>query len=348
MDWQTALLAAAALGAVAAFVALRRRRGAAQTAERRRPTPLAPSLTPPVEGDLTVVLQGGVGSARMHYLIAGAPASEAPPLVLIHGLGGSIRHFSGTLMPELAQTHRVVAFDRPGYGASTRPAEGAARLQEQAAALRSAVQQLGLSRPVLVGHSFGGAVALAYALDYPEDASGLVLLAPAAFPFRMKPPLSDQTVDSAAMRRALAYTIGPLVARKNAETTVNVAFAPQKPPADYAEAGGGRLAHRPSQLEATMEDGALLRPDLAALAARYPRLKAPAAMLFGMADQILTYEDHGPPLKRAAPHVILRTLDGVGHMLPFVAEADCIEMIRSVAGSKEARRRWRGEALADA
>ncbi len=344
MDWTTALILAGALGAAAVLLILviraRRRRAHLGLAAKDA----APALRQPpaVEGDVTVVLPSGAATARIHYVVAGPVDAEAPPIALIHGLGGSIRHFTGTLMPELARAHRVVAFDRPGYGLSTRPQEGAARLRDQAAILRSALQQLGLARPVLVGHSFGGGVALAYALAHPEDASGLALLAPAVFPFSMKPPLPDKTVDSPALRRTLAYTVGPVMARRNAETTLGAAFGPQTPPDDYETAGGGAYALRPSQLEAMMEDGSILRPDLEALAPGYRGLKAPIAVLFGMADQILTYEDHGPPLKRAAPHVTLRTLDGVGHMLPFVARDACLETIREVALSKEALRRWRG------
>lgn len=357
MDWTIALILAVALGAVALLI-LRARKTKAPRAPKvpksEQPEPAldaarpaeAPArrLPPPVEGDLTVVAPGGRASARIHYLIAGPQEADAPPVALIHGLGGSIRHFSSTLIPELARERRVVAFDRPGYGLSTRPPEGgAAHLADQAAILRSAMLQLGVQRPVLVGHSFGGGVALAYALDHPDDVSGVALLAPSVFPFRMKPPLPDNTVDSPAMRWTLAYTVGPLMARKNAESTLAAAFGPQTPPSDYSTEGGGAYALRPSQLEAMMEDGSILRPDLAELAPRYGALKAPVAMLFGMADQILTYEDHGPPLKRAAPHVTLKTLDGVGHMLPFVEPQACLDIIRQVSDSPEARRRWRSE-----
>lgn len=269
------------------------------------------------------------------------PADAETPLLLVHGLGGTTRHFTSTIMPALAARRRVIAFDRPGYGLSTRPAQGAARLTDQAAILRAALTELGAERPVLVGHSLGGAVALAYALDHPDEVAGLALLAPAVFPFRNKPPLPDETVDHAAMRRTLAYTLGPIMARKNAEQTLAVAFGPQRPPADYASMGGGAYAYRPSQIEAMMEDASILRPELAEMTARYRTLKMPISMLFGKADQILTFEDHGPPLAALAPQVELRTLDDMGHMLPFTAPEAAIALVRDVARSPDALRRWR-------
>ncbi|MCI4666174.1 MAG: alpha/beta hydrolase [Neomegalonema sp.] len=347
MDWIEVLgiaLGAAAIAA-AAIAIVRARRGrafepTAPAAEPTTPAPREPISRPAVEGEIDVETPGGL--ARIHFLTLGARDAKLPPIVLIHGLGGSIRHFADTIAPQLGADHHVVAFDRPGYGHSTRPSRGAASLSEQAAVLRQALARLEIERPVLVGHSFGGGVALAFALAYPETVSGVVLLAPAIYPFRMKPPLPDQTVDSPAARRMIAWTVGPMMARKNADMFLEAAFGPQSPPSDYETVGGGAFAARPSQIEATMEDGAILRPDLAAQSVRYGELAPPISILFGLADRIVTFEEHGPPLKAVAPHVELHTLEGVGHMLPFAAPDACVARIRAVAGSAAALKRWRG------
>lgn len=260
---------------------------------------------------------------KLHYVRLGPTENAAdpparPPILMIHGLGGSLRHFTATIADDLARDHRVFAIDRPGAGYSERPAAGAAHLVDQARLLGAALDALEeTAPPLLIGHSFGGAVALSYALQRPV--AGLLLLAPATHRFRIKPPLPDRTIDSAWARRLIAYTVGPQGIAKTRAQNLGVAFGPQAEPAEFAVAGGGRLMMRPSQINAVFEDGALLRGDLDVQAPNYGEIKAPILVLFGDQDRMLNAQDHGPPLQRKAPQTELRRLQGLGHMLPFAA-----------------------------
>ena len=105
------------------------------------------------------------GGFKLHYLEQGS----GPPIVMIHGLGGQLRNFH-YLLDDLATDHRVVLMDRPGAGYS-RPSQPGPRTH--ARALLALMDALGIERPLLVGHSMGGAVALALALEHPERVSGL-------------------------------------------------------------------------------------------------------------------------------------------------------------------------------
>ncbi|MBV9892246.1 MAG: alpha/beta fold hydrolase, partial [Rhizobacter sp.] len=127
--WATAAIAGAA--ATAAWVARRARR-----AERAQPP----------EGRI-LHLDG----VRLHVVERG----EGPPVVLIHGNLVTHRDFDASgIVERLARTHRVIAFDRPGYGHSSRPRDRLWTPSAQAALLHAALRRLGVERPVIVGHSW--------------------------------------------------------------------------------------------------------------------------------------------------------------------------------------------------
>jgi pimeloyl-ACP methyl ester carboxylesterase len=114
-----------------------------------------------------------VDGVRLHYVDRG----EGPVVVLFHGDGVMLQDFdvSGVL-PLAAEQHRVIAFDRPGYGYSERPRSTIWTPAAQAELIASALKKIGVERAVVVGHSWGTLVALAMALDHPGVVSGLVLL----------------------------------------------------------------------------------------------------------------------------------------------------------------------------
>jgi pimeloyl-ACP methyl ester carboxylesterase len=97
--------------------------------------------------------------------------------VLLHGLGGSALNWV-EIAPRLARSHRVVALDLPGHGASPRLTD-ANGLPAFVAAVAAALEDLGVSSALVAGHSFGGQMALALAAQRPELVLGLVLVAPA-------------------------------------------------------------------------------------------------------------------------------------------------------------------------
>ena len=97
--------------------------------------------------------------------------------IFVHGLGAQLLQFRHPLFDRLGG-YRLIALDRPGSGYSVRARGASARLTEQARVIRRFIETLGLEKPLLVGHSLGGMVALATALDHPRAISGIALLAP--------------------------------------------------------------------------------------------------------------------------------------------------------------------------
>ena len=105
---------------------------------------------------------------RIHYVEAG----EGRPIVFIHGLGAQFHQFRHPLFGRLADSYRLVALDRPGSGYSVRaPAPARASASRRASSSRF-IDRLGLEKPLLVGHSLGGMVALAIAIEHPGQTVG--------------------------------------------------------------------------------------------------------------------------------------------------------------------------------
>src|SRR5262245_8250096 len=112
-----------------------------------------------------------IDDTRLRYLDSGA----GTPVVLLHGNGSMIEDIASCGIME-APGYRFVAFDRPGFGHSERPRGRAWGPSEQAGLFLRAIAELGIRRPIVVGHSWGTLVALAMALESPDEVAGLVLL----------------------------------------------------------------------------------------------------------------------------------------------------------------------------
>ncbi len=268
---------------------------------------------------------------RIHVLDKGA----GPPVVLIHGLSGQMGNFTHSLVDRLAGDFRVVAFDRPGSGYSTRSSKSPAGVRAQAATLAKAIRAMKLERPVIVGHSLGGAVALAIALDDPDCAGALALIAPVTQPVATPPAVfRGLVIRSALIRRFVAWTLATpasLVARSVALKQV---FAPDTPPADFATVGGGLLGLRPSNVYAASSDMVAANDDLEAMTRRYASIRVPIGILYGRGDRILDPRAQGEPMKEKIPSLDFELIDG-GHMLPVTAPDAVAGFIRRMAKAKE-------------
>lgn len=271
------------------------------------------------------------GGVSIHYWERGAATGDGPPVVLIHGANGNLRDWTFSIAPRIAERRRVIAMDRPGLGYSERPTEGGSDPRVQARSLRGAADALGAERPILVGHSWGAAVALAWALERPDDVAGVVVVSGVANPYTGAAKFFGALgVDDLIVSLYSEY-LKSTVDDGGVERFVQRVFRPQTPPPGYAEYVGGPLALRQSSLRANAEDIADLNDALLEMAEGYASLRTPVELLHGTED-FISVDAQSQPLSEILPNARLTLLEGVGHMAHHADTDALIAAIDRLAG----------------
>jgi pimeloyl-ACP methyl ester carboxylesterase len=253
-----------------------------------------------------------IEGSRLHYVDRGS----GPAIVMVHGLGGQLRNFTYALTELLERDHRVIVVDRPGSGYSTAKPGTTPGVRDQGRLIARFVDKLGLAKPLVVGHSLGGAVALAAALAAPGRLGGLALLAPLTQPQDDVPKVFRLLQrDSAFARAAVARTAAVPLGRLTQRATLAAVFKPDPAPADFPTRGGGLLALRPANVEANSYEITAARDDMDAIVPRYGELSLPVRILFGRDDNLLDPDFHGRRTAAMLPNGRFEETEG-GHMLP--------------------------------
>ncbi|WP_240789470.1 alpha/beta fold hydrolase [Pseudooceanicola onchidii] len=264
-----------------------------------------------------------VGGHPVHYVQKGT----GPDLVLIHGASGNTRDFTFALVDQLTDRYRVTVFDRPGLGHTPRLAARGVTLADQADLLVRASRALRLDRPIVLGQSFGGAVAMTWAVDHPDDISAVVDVSGATYPWPGDLDRLYATMAKPVIGPALAWTIGAWVSRGYIDRAIAGVFAPQNEPSGYASYIGAPLVIRPHSLIANAQQRTELREELRALAPRYGTLTLPIEIVHGDADDTVSLRIHSEALANDVPSARLTVLPGIGHMPHHVAQAEVIAAI---------------------
>ncbi|HWK45740.1 MAG TPA: alpha/beta hydrolase [Stellaceae bacterium] len=269
-----------------------------------------------------------MGAVRLHYVDRGV----GRPVVYLHGAGGMVQDFASSGLAVAAQRYRTIAIDRPGYGHSTRTRNEQAGLKRQAALIHDALARLGVERPILIGHSWGGALALAYALEFPADIAGLVLLAGWSHPARHATVMLMSLPAAPLIGDLMGRTVLSSFARSMARDVLAKIFAPNPVPASFENFPIG-LSIRPSQLRANAEDLRRLNLTVARLQHRYHQITVPVEIVTGDKDQIVDHRQHALRLAAALPQARLTLLPGVGHMVHHVAPEAVLAALDRVAAA---------------
>jgi pimeloyl-ACP methyl ester carboxylesterase len=187
-------------------------------------------------------------------------------------------------------------------------------VEVQARIIRDALDKLGIKKPVLVGHSWGGSLVLAAAVAYEKDLAGIVLLAPAAYPtvsrewWSLLPhvPLIGNLV---------VNRLTPFLGRAMVRKSLQQAYDPQDVQEDYVEQSL-ELWIQPDHIRACAYDEWTLGASLTGLSKHYRDIEVPVVIVTGSADRLLNPEEHAYPLHKAIKNSKLVVLPETGHQLP--------------------------------
>jgi pimeloyl-ACP methyl ester carboxylesterase len=299
--------AAAALGAVALYTS--------------RKTHEAEQKYPPIGRFLTV------DGVRLHYIERG----QGEPLVLIHGNGTLIQDFTiNSLVDRLSERFRVIVFDRPGYGYSTRPRH-LWTPRAHATLFEHALAQLGVEQAIVLGHSWGTMVAVSLALQAPDLVRSLVLLSGYYFPTARMDVALNTPLAVPGIGDAMRHTISPPLARLMLPGGIRAMFAPAPVPEHFDRLFPKALMVRPIQLRASAEDAALMTPSVMELEQHYRELKMPVVILTGGDDKIVDVDRQSRRLHKEIPQSEFIALPGLGHMVHHLAPDQVIKAIDRAA-----------------
>ncbi len=275
----------------------------------------------PPEGEFVTV-----NGLQVHAVVMGS----GPDLVLIHGSSGNTRDFTFSFADKVKDRYRVIIFDRPGLGWSDR-LHGAEGIHEQAAQLRDAARALGAEKPVVLGQSYGAAIALAWALDAPESLSAVVNVAGPSHPWSGPLPRLYRVNSSTLGSLFAVPLLTAFVQRDYVDRSIAEVFEPQDMPADYPDYIGSGLTLRRDALRANASHRASLRNEITALAPRYADFPVPLEIVHGDADTTVSLTIHAETMVRDTDQARLTVLPGVGHMPHHTHAEDVIAAIDRAA-----------------
>jgi pyruvate dehydrogenase E2 component (dihydrolipoamide acetyltransferase) len=236
-----------------------------------------------------------VGGRKISYAGAG---TDGDVILLVHGYGGD-RNSWLFLQEPLAARHRVYALDLPGHGTSAKDV-GDGTLEMLADAVSGVLEAVGAERAHLVGHSLGGAVALAFAARDPGRVASLTLIAPAGFGAEINAGYLRGFAD-AQSRRELKPVVVQLFADESLVTRQLVDDLLAYKRLDGVDQALHALAD-------TLLDGDVQRGDSAALLAAVGDAM-PVTVVWGRADQVIPAAQ-AESVAGAVRHLV----DGAGHM----------------------------------
>ncbi|SFM14695.1 alpha/beta fold hydrolase [Shimia aestuarii] len=268
-----------------------------------------------------------VDGHAVHAVVMG----EGPDLVLIHGASGNARDFTHALAPALAADYRVIVFDRPGLGYTERINKTGATIRQQAGLFIKAAEQLGAKSPIVVGHSYGGAVALAWATYHPDRLSALVTLAGPGLPWTTPLSLYYRVLSHPFLGPLAIPVLTAYIHDERVEREVSDIFDPQTAPDGYLDHIGAGLTLRRDSLRANALQRANLLDEITEMAPHYPDIRVPTEIVHGDIDTIVGLDIHARPLAAIISGAKLTVLPGIGHMPQHAAQTEVIQAIHRAA-----------------
>ena len=261
--------------------------------------------------------------------------SHGDPVILLHGFGATgftWRYWA----PGLARDHRLYVVDLKGFGRSPKPRDDRYSPHDHAEAVCRMVEDHGLDRFTLVGHSLGGGVALLTALrmldaGHSDRVKAMVLVASAAMPQTLPrfiglarlPVFGVVTLGSVPPRHLVRWILREIVYDQAVVTS------------DWVEGYAVPLAAPDARYGVLATARAIRPPDVDEIVRRFPELDVPALLLWGRHDRVVPLWV-GEKLAARLPRATLEVLEDCGHMPAEELPDESLEVVTGFLDGLEA------------
>ncbi|MBO6724117.1 MAG: alpha/beta hydrolase [Rhizobiaceae bacterium] len=273
-----------------------------------------------------------VRDTRLHYVHVPAENPTLPPVVFIHGASGNLLDQMLPIRKELEGTAEMLFLDRPGHGWSSRGADNATP-DRQTHTIAALMDEVGIDKAIIVGHSFGGGVTASFALEHPDRTAGLVFVAAASHPWPGGGTswYYDLTV-MPVLGRIFSETLSLPAGWLRMAAATDCVFAPNPVPETYNKDAAIELVLRPSAFRSNAADVKSLFPHVSKVAPRYGEIDAPTVVISGDSDTVVYEEIHSMGLARDIPGAELIWIKNLGHKPDWTAPDIVAAAVAKVAG----------------
>ncbi|MEO1702699.1 MAG: alpha/beta hydrolase [Pseudomonadota bacterium] len=282
---------------------------------------------PPIGSFLTA------NNTKLHYLdIEPEAPTSIPPIVFLHGASGNLNDQHMIFEPLLRRRARLIFIDRPGHGYSSRGPKSNAYPDGQAATIAALLDELGIEKAIIVGHSFGGAITATFALNHPDKTAGTIFLSPVSHPW---PGGINWYYDFTAIPvvgRLFSETLALPAGLARIEGGTACVFAPNMPTENYSSRMGAKLVLRPSHFRNNAIDVANLYDYIVETSPRYDKIKTPGIIITGNKDTIVLASIHSIGLRRDLDNAELVWIENLGHKSDHVVPEIVVAAVENLSG----------------
>ena len=237
---------------------------------------------------------------------------------------------SSGLIDLAAKSSRVIVFDRPGFGHSDRPRNVIWTPAAQAELINNALQRLGVSQALVLGHSWGASVAVALALEHPALVRGLVVASGYYYPTARGDVVALSAPALPLVGDVISHTLSPIAGRVMWPLLMAKIFGPRSVPKKF-DGFPKEMAVRPSQIRASAAESALMIPDAFNFQDKYASLKMPVSIIAGEEDRLIDIDEQSGRLHADVVQSTFHRVPGTGHMVHQTATSRVMSTINEVA-----------------
>jgi pimeloyl-ACP methyl ester carboxylesterase len=262
---------------------------------------------------------------NIHYTDIGS----GQPVVLLHSQPANERQFD-LLKNKLKENYRVISIDRPGMGYSEGPKiNSSERLFLQAEIISKLLDKIIDEKPIVVGHSYGAALALSLALYEEKNIKKLILVNTVSHPWKGDGVwLPFKIITNPLIGKIFSQTYAMIYGKSVIDRSADDNFPDNKPTPGFVNRVGAELTLRPASLESYALDAINLKSSLSKQYKKYKNLSIPLTILAGIGDRVTPNKTHSFQLHKNIKHSKLIELSNVEHSIPELNPMKIIEEIQ--------------------